>query len=103
MVDKFTFLELHLDDARFSNAVGSTPEKAAALLDEMDGDDVDADDADESSGRSVGRTLGQLAFFVVLAVGIRAVARRLLASEDADGVETTADSVAVGVDDLVEA
>jgi len=111
MVEKITLFELHLDDARFSNAVGGTPEEAAAMLEEMDATDLDADeiadlDADdvESSGRSVGRTLGRLAALVVLAVGVRTVARRMLASDDDAVVDATgADSVAVDLDDRVEA
>ncbi|WP_323674257.1 hypothetical protein [Halorubellus sp. PRR65] len=112
MVKKFTLLELHLDDARFSNAVGSTPEAAAELLDDTDEDidgDVDVememDDVDGSS-RSIGRTLGRAAFLVVLAVGIRTIARRML-SDDVEGVEDVvredSDSVAVDLDESVEA
>jgi hypothetical protein len=111
MVDKFTLLELHLDDARFSNAIGSTPEEAAELLEDMD-DDIDAEidvedveigDADES-GRSIGSTLRRAAFLVVLAVGIRTIARRML-SDDVEDVEDVVgeDSVAVDLDERVEA
>ena len=111
MVKKITLFELHLDDARFSNAVGGTPEEAAAMLDEMDATDTDVDELDdmstdglETSGRSVGRRLAQAAFLVVLAVGVRTVARRMLASDD-ESVEDDADedSVAVDLDDRVEA
>jgi len=105
MVEKITLFELHLDDARFSNAVGGTPEEATAMLEELDATDRDADEladvsVDEvaSSERSVGRTLGRLAFLAVLAVGISTVARRMLASDD-EGV----DPVAVDLDDRVEA
>ncbi|MFC6952379.1 hypothetical protein [Halorubellus litoreus] len=113
MVDKFTLLELHLDDARFSNAVGSTPEEAADLLDEMDDeidaemDDVETEDVEES-GRSMGSTLRRAAFLVVLAVGIRTIARRLLSDdiediEDVVGEDADSDSVAVDLDEHVEA
>jgi hypothetical protein len=118
MVKKVTLLELHLDDARFSNAVGGTPEEAAALLDELDADelsDVDAADLDdvdvedlsvelpEASERSVGRTLGRLAVLAVLAVGVRTVARRMLASDDDVANDESEDSVSVDLDDRVEA
>jgi hypothetical protein len=107
MVEKFTLLELHLDDARFTNAVGSTPEEAAAVLEELEAADVDADDLDademESSDGSIGRTLRRLAFLVVLAVGIRTVARRMLASDDDVTDDDGEDSVSVGLDDHVEA
>ena len=111
MVEKITLFELHLDDAHFSNAVGGTPEEATAMLEELDATDADVDEPDEmstddleSSERSVGRTLGRLAVLVVLAVGVRTVARRMLASDD-EGVEDDADedSVAVDLDDRVEA
>lgn len=119
MVKKVTLLELHLDDARFSNAVGGTPEEAAALLDELDADelsDVDAEDLDdvdvedlsvelpEGPERSVGRTLRRLAVLAVLAVGVRTVARRLLSTDEADGAEDAdEDSVAVDLGDRIEA
>jgi hypothetical protein len=118
MVKKVTLLELHLDDARFSNAVGGTPEEAAALLDELDADelsDVDAADLDdvdvedlsvelpEASERSVGRTLRRLAVLAVLAVGVRTVARRMLASDDDVANDESEDSVSVDLDDRVEA
>lgn len=110
MVKKFTLFELHLDDARFSNAVGSTPEEAEELLDVMDAemdeemDDERAEDEMDASGRSIGRTLGRAAFLVVLAVGIRTIARRML-SDDIEDVEDVVgeDSVAVDLDEQVEA
>jgi hypothetical protein len=119
MVKKVTLLELHLDDARFSNAVGGTPEEAAALLDDLDANelsDVDADDLDdldaddlsvelpEASERSVGRTLRRLAVLAVLAVGVRTVARRVRSTDEADGAEDAdEDSVAVDLGDRIEA
>jgi hypothetical protein len=118
MVKKFTLLELHLDDARFSNAVGGTPEEAVAMLEELDAADVDPDDLDAddledldldldemgSSDGSIGRSLGRLAFLVVLAVGIRTVARRMLASDDDDVADDESeDSVSFDLDDRVEA
>lgn len=109
MVKKFTLLELHLDDARFSNAVGSTPEEAEELLEDIDAD-IDAEMAAEmgdettDSGRSIGSTLRRAAFLVVLAVGIRTVARRML-SDDVEDVEDVVgeDTVAVDLDERVEA
>ena len=107
MVKKFTLLELHLDDARFSNAVGGTPEEAKELLDDMD-DEMDEelamDESTDESGRSIGRTLRRAAFLVVLAVGIRTVARRMR-SEDVEDVEDVVgeDSVSVDLDEHVEA
>lgn len=124
MVKKLTLFELHLDDARFSNAVGGTPDDAKKMLDGIlardddvdEYDDLDADrgessgdddlDADrgESSGRSIGRTLGGLALLVVLAVGVRTVARRMLAADDEDVVDDAGgDSLSVDLDDRVEA
>ena len=106
MVKKFTLLELHLDEARFSNAVGSTPEEAEELLDVMDAemDDEFSEDEMDASGRSIGRTLRRAAFLVVLAVGIRTIARRML-SDDIEDVEDVVgeDSVAVDLDESVEA
>lgn len=104
MVDKFTLFELHLDDARFSNAVAGTPEEAQALLGEMDEEMAESDEmTEESSGRSLGGRLRMAAFAVVVAVGIRTIARRLL-SEDEMGEEATdEESVAVDLDEPVEA
>ncbi|WP_227133991.1 hypothetical protein [Halorubellus salinus] len=113
MVKKFTLLELHLDEARFSNAVGSTAEEAEELLDVMDAE-MDAERAEEMDDersedemddeRSIGRTLRRAAFLVVLAVGIRTIARRLL-SDDIEDIEDVVgeDSVAVDLDEQVEA
>jgi hypothetical protein len=118
MVKKLTLFELHLDDARFSNAVGGTPEEAAAMLEELDAADVDPDDLDAddvenldldldetgSADGSIGRSLGRLAFLAALAVGIRTVARRMLASDDDDVAnDESEDSVSVDLDDRVEA
>ena len=56
------------------------------------------------AGRSIGRILGRAAFLVVLAVGIRTIARRML-SDDIEDVEDVVgeDSVAVDLDESVEA
>jgi HAMP domain-containing protein len=110
MVKKFTLLELHLDDARFSNAVGGTPEAAEELLEGIDTDIHDERDAEaatdelEASGRSVGRTLRRAAVLAVVAVGIRTIARRVL-SEDLEELEDVVDedSIPVDLDERVEA
>jgi len=108
MVKKFTLFELHLDDARFSNAVAGTPEDAEALLGEMDEEMAESDEpAEESSGRSLGSRLLMAAFAVVVAVGVRTIARRLL-SEDEMGEELIDEeydegSISVDLDESIEA
>lgn len=117
MVKKFTLLELHLDNARFSNAIGGMPEQATELLggteptddEEMVDDEMmDAEMAEqmdeESAGRSRGRTLGMLAFAFVVALGVRALARRVR-SDDVDVTDDdgSGSSVEVDVDEPIDA
>ncbi|NHN43592.1 hypothetical protein G9C85_18390 [Halorubellus sp. JP-L1] len=109
MVKKFTFLELHLDDARFSNAVGSTPEEAKELLADADAeltsdDGMDDETTDESSGRSPGRALAGMALLVVVALGVRTIARRLRSGDESPASMDAEDaSVEVDLDEPVEA
>lgn len=108
MVKKFTLFELHLDDARFSNAIGGTPEEAEEVLAEMDEmDEVESEERSESGG-SLGGRLRMLALAAVVAVGIRTIARRFLSEdelgeEDLVEFEADDDSVGVDVDDPVDA
>jgi hypothetical protein len=111
MVDKFTLLELHLDDARFSNAVAGTPEEAEELLGEMEADEMEADELEveietDESDRGFGGPLAMAAVAIVVAVGVRTIARRFFGPdelEDALDEDEADDSIEVGLDEPVEA
>lgn len=101
MVKQFTLLELHLDDARFNNAVAGSKEDAEELVAEMETDDADA--TTDASGRSIGRTIGMVAFAIALGVGVRRLRRRFAVSDGAVDEASDEDAVSVGIDDAVEA
>jgi hypothetical protein len=114
MVKKLTVLELHLDDARFSNMLpGRTVDDDEATADVDATDDVDAaddigaaPDADEESsgGRGLARRIGMLAFMLGLAVGIRMALRRFRSVEEDEAAETLEDAgVSVDVDEPIDA
>jgi len=70
---KFTFLELHLDDATITN---NAPYSGAESATEEDAADEAAEDGDRS-------LLGLVALALVLAVGATVVARALSSGDEA--------------------
>lgn len=104
MVTKLTLLELHLDDARFTNAM---PGRSDAVDESTDAPDASEDLADESTGgHGLGRRIGMLAFALGLAVGVRMAVRRFRSDEadEDEAAEILEDaSVSVDVDERVDA
>lgn len=110
MVKKFTLLELHLDDARFSNAIGRSADDADAMLDGMEMDETDmtmdatVGEMDETGGRGLGRTIGMLAFAFVLALGVRSLARRVRTDDvDATDDDVGGSGIEVDLDEPIDA
>lgn len=89
MVDKFTLLELHLDDARFSNVVGGdeeTEDLAEEMLDEMELDEEMDEEtaAEETESESGGSVVRRLVVLGILVFAARTAMRRMRGDEDAD-------------------
>lgn len=88
MMENFTLIELHLDDARFSNVVGGEEEAdlAEEMLDEMDVEiEAEAEESGDESGSGSGRGIvRRLVVLGILVFAARAAMRRMGSDEDVD-------------------
>lgn len=101
MDKKLTFFELHFDGAKLGGlrglrtsedtedaGISAADEQTIDSVDEIteaEGSEIDGDETDEASGRSIGRFLGLLAGVAVLGMVVRTLRRR--GGDDADAFD----------------